>query len=225
MKRSWILLFGLVLSCLVPIGSHAQVLDIISIINSAVKKVIVAADLEVQQLQTETIGLQNTEKGLENNMDQSELSDITGWVQQQRDLFAGYYQELWEVKNALVTYEEVASMIDKQSRIVAGYKQAYSVLGQDKHFSVAEVQQMYAVLSGILKQSVQNMSRLALVVNALVTQMDDAGRLKIMDETSSGIDRNYADLAKFSQQNFLLSLQRSRDENEVAATRTLYGIQ
>ena len=85
MKRSWILLFGLVLSCLVPIGSHAQVLDIISIINSAVKKVIVAADLEVQQLQTETIGLQNTEKGLENNMDQSELSDITGWVQQQRD--------------------------------------------------------------------------------------------------------------------------------------------
>jgi hypothetical protein len=182
-------------------------------------------DLEVQQLQTETIGLQNAQKALENGMEQMELTDITGWVQQQRDLFAQYYQELMEVKTVLTTYEEVAEMIRKQKHIVAGYKQAYSVIRQDKHFSQAEVQQMYAVLSGIMNQSVQNLKRLALVVNALVTQMVDAGRLQMIDEAGKGIDRNYSDLLEFSQQNFLLSLQRSRDANEVAVTRALYGIQ
>jgi hypothetical protein len=226
-RRRWFVP-ALLLACLAggaPQRSDAQVLDIISIINTAVKKVIVAADLEVQQLQTQTIGLQNTQKSLENDMDESELTDITGWVQQQRDLFSEYYQELWAVKNALTTYEAVSSMISKQEQIIAGYKQAYSVLGQDQHFSAAELQHMYTVLSGIMSQSVQNLNRLTMVITALVTQMDDAGRLRIIDEAGSGINRNYSDLAQFSQQNFLLSLQRAKDANDVAVTRALYGIE
>jgi len=84
---------------------------------------------------------------------------------------------------------------------------------------------MYAVLSGIMNQSVQNLKNLVMVVNALITQMNDAGRLRIIDETGAGIDRNYTDLQQFSQQSFLLSLQRSRDADDVAATKALYGIQ
>ena len=221
----WVTLPALLLACLIPGQSNAQVLDIVSIINTAVKKVIVAVDLEVERLQTETIGLQNTQKALENSMEQSELTDITGWVQQQRDLFAGYYQELWQVKNALTTYEEVKAMISKQAQIVSGYKQVYGILGQDRHFSAAEVQHMFAVLSGIMNESVQNLNRLVMVVNALITQMDDAGRLRIIDEAGAGIDRNYSDLQQFSQQSFLLSLQRSKDANDVAVTKALYGIQ
>ena len=223
--RRWWVLPAFLLACLAPQASQAQVLDIISIINAAVKKVIVSADLEVERLQTQTIGLQNTQKALENDMDQSELTDIAGWVQQQKDLFSEYYQELWQVKNALTAYEEVSAMITKQKQIIAGYKQAYGVLGQDSHFSATEVQHMYAVLSGIMNQSVQNLKNLVMVVNALITQMNDAGRLRIIDETGAGIDRNYTDLQQFSQQSFLLSLQRSRDADDVAATKALYGIQ
>src|ERR1700744_3237692 len=43
---------ALLLACLMPQGSNAQILDIISIINTAVKKVIVATDLEVERMQT-----------------------------------------------------------------------------------------------------------------------------------------------------------------------------
>lgn len=215
----------LLLACLWPRSAGAQILDIVQIIQEAVKKVIVAVDLEVERLQTQTIGLQNAEKAVENAMDLSELNDITSWVQQQKDLFAEYYNELWQVKNALATYEEVKAMIEKQAQIVGGFKQAYSILGQDPHFSAAEVSHLYAVLSGIATQSAQNINRLTLVITGLLTQMNDAGRLRIIDETGADIDRNYRDLAQFSQQNYLLSLQRARDENDVAATRALYGIQ
>ena len=223
--RRFMVFPALLLACLAPGGAGAQGLDIISIINAAVKKVIVAADLAVERLQTQTIILQNAERAVENDMDAEELSAIAGWVQQQKNLFAEYYQELWQVKNALSTYEQVKAMIAKQAQIISGSNQAYGILGQDKHFSAAEVSHMYAVLSGIVSQSMQNIKSLTMVVTALVTQMSDAGRLRIIDETGSDIDRNYRDLAQFSQQSYLLSLQRAKDENDVMVTRALYGIQ
>ncbi len=64
--------------------ASAQVLEVVNLINAAVKKVIVAADLQVQRLQTETIALQDAEKVLENSMAGDLLDDITGWVEQQR---------------------------------------------------------------------------------------------------------------------------------------------
>jgi hypothetical protein len=64
-----------------------------------------------------------------------------------------------------------------------------------------------------------------MVVTSLLTQMGDAGRLQIIDETGDDIDRNYRDLAQFSQECFLLSMQRARDANDIAVTRALYGIQ
>lgn len=221
----WKVWLAFLLACLVPGRSDAQVLDIISIINAAVKKVIVATDLEVERMQTETIDAQNAEKSEENDMQQSELSGIAGWVEQQRALFAGYYQELREVKSAIAMYTEVRAMIDKQVKILAGYQQVYATLRQDKHFSIDELGHAYAVLVGIGGQSAQNIERLTLVVTSLLTQMGDADRLRLIDETGSDIDRNYTDLAQFSQQNFLLSMQRSKDASDIAVTKALYGIQ
>jgi hypothetical protein len=223
--RRWVVGPALLLACLMPGRSDAQILDIISIINAAVKKVIVATDLEVERMQSETIDAQNAEKSTENDMEQSELTGIAGWVEQQRELFAEYYQELREVKNVIATYEEVKAMIAKQEKIIGGYQQVYFVLQQDKHFSAGEVSHALSVLSGIAAQSAQNISRLTVVVTSLLTQMGDAARLKLIDETGNDIDRNYMDLAQFSQQNFLLSLQRAKDANDIAATRALYGIQ
>ena len=56
---------------------------------------------KVEDLQTQTIALQDAEKALENSMAGGLLDDITGWVQDQEDLYGGYYQELWQVKSAL----------------------------------------------------------------------------------------------------------------------------
>jgi hypothetical protein len=225
MFKKCVLLGGLSLGMLlVPRIADAQILDIISIINAAIKRVIVAADLEVERLQLQTIGLQETQKELENAMQDTELGDIAGWVQQQKDLFSEFYQELWKVKNAISTYEQVKEMIARQAQIVAGYKQIAATIGKDRHFSADELSHMYNVLGGILRESVQNLNRLELVIKAFVTQMADADRLRIVDEAAGGIDSNYRDLQQFSQQSILLSLQRSKDEGDIAVTKALYGI-
>lgn len=218
-------LAALLLACLVPGAPARAQIPILDIINAAVKKVIVATDLEIERMQTETIESQNAEKALENDMAQSELTDISGWVQQQRDLFSEFYTELWNIKNAIATYEEIKDMIAKQEAIVAGYKQVYATLGSDAHFSPTELTAMYGVLSGILNQSVQNISRLTSVITALVTQMGDGPRLQIIDETGREIDRNYLDLVRFSQGCYQLSASRSLNANDAATTKALYGLQ
>ncbi|HWB93705.1 MAG TPA: hypothetical protein VG605_17720 [Puia sp.] len=206
-----------------PARTHAQI-PIVGIISETARKIVMAIDLRVQQLQTETIGLQQAAQELQNKMQLSELTGITGWLQQQKDLYAGYYHELWQVKTVITDFQRVADMLFRQGRIAIQYKQMQTAITQDKHFSVAEAQAMTATLTGILAESINNISLLNLAVQSLVTRMADADRLRIIDQADQGILRNYGDMQEFYQRSLLLSLQRSQDENDVAAVKALYGL-
>jgi hypothetical protein len=225
MKKAIVMLALCTLSLLVPDRSQAQVTEVISLVETAVKKVITALDLEVQKLQEQTLVLQDAQKQVENIMHETDLNDITGWVSQEKNLFSQYYQELWTIKQAISTYQKVKDIISKQEQIISDYKTAYSLLKQDPHFSQSEIMNMYNVYSGILNQSVNNLNQLTKVITSFVTQMDDSHRLKIIDDVGGRVDQNYTDLHRFTQQNVTLSLERAHDENDAAEIMTLYGIQ
>jgi hypothetical protein len=100
-----------------------------------------------------------------------------------------------------------------------------TALSQDKHFTAAEVASMQSILTGIVNQSVNNIKLIELVINAFVTQMADAARLRIIDEAGGRVDKNFTDMQQFYSRNSLLSLERAQDANDVAATKALYGLQ
>jgi hypothetical protein len=54
--------------------------------------------------------------------------------------------------------------------------------------------------------------------------MTDAARLAIINKAADALDKNYRDLTQFNTQNKLLSLHRSKDQQEVDVVRALYGI-
>jgi hypothetical protein len=223
MKR---VLFGLLVFgafLVLPAGrADAQIIDAI---EDIIKAALMAVDLGIQKVQTATVNLQDAEKALENAMAQTQLGDITSWVQQQKDLFSGYYQELLQVKNALASYDKVVSMIDKQAQLVKDYQTAWAAIQKDNHFSAQEISYIGNVYSGILNQSIENLKQLDMVITALVTQMSDGSRLAIIDGAGARIDQNYSDLHQFTQQNVLLSIQRSTDANDLNEVKLLYGLQ
>jgi len=92
-KYMLIVCAGFMLAAIPQTKLNAQI-PFISIVTSAVKKVIVALDLKVQQLQNKTIMLQNAEAELENKMSLGDLNDISGWLTKEKNLYSGYYQEL-----------------------------------------------------------------------------------------------------------------------------------
>src|SRR5665647_1435969 len=199
--------------------------QIVEIIKAAITKVVRAVDLQVQRLQTQTIWLQDAQKIIENTMHQLKLTDIANWSDKQKTLYANYYNELWQVKNLIGTYQKVKDIIQKQTQLVNSYKQADALFKQDSHFNINEMDYMERVYSGIIDESVKNLEQVYLVINSFSTQMSDAQRLAIVNAASNRIDENYNDLKQFNNQNVKLSLQRSKDMNDMNTVKQLYGIQ
>jgi hypothetical protein len=190
-----------------------------------IKAVINAADLVIQQVQNETIVLQNAEKEITNVMSKLDLDDITDWVQKQKDLYQEYYNELATVKDLISGYDKLKGLVQMQGRIVSEYQSAYKLFKQDKHFTGTELDFMFNIYSGIADQSLKNLDQALLVVSSLETSMTDAERMNIIESASKGMQKNYDDLRRFNSQNIQLSLQRSQSEKEIQSVKQLYGIE
>jgi len=128
------------------------------------------------------------------------------------------------VKNVLSLYHKVKDITEQQVQLVAAYKKAWAAIRQDPHFSAEELEHIGAVYSAILEKSIQQTGQLATVITAWLTQMEDGGRLEAIDQLEEQMDRNRRDLLAFTEGNILLSLQRSKDQQDIRFIQTLYNI-
>lgn len=218
MKQTAIGLALLILSAI----SHAQ--DIPSVISGGIIRVIRAVDLAIQRTQTSTIIAQEAQKALENIMSATLLADIEDWVGQQKDLYGEYFTELQQVKQVITDYHRVKEAIQRQEAIVKTYQQAIAQFRRDTHFSPAELTYMETTYASILTQSERNLEQLLKALGIGNFQMTDQQRFSTIDAASDDIDRNYRDLQSFTQQNQLLSLQRTKDTNDYLSILKLYGL-
>lgn len=211
------------LALLLSVHSQAQ-FPIAEIIKAGIKKVIVAVDLKIQKLQNKTIWLQNAQKTLENVLSKTKLTEISGWVEKQRELYADYFQELKKVKNALSYYHRIRDIIEDQVAMVKEYKAAWALFRQDRNFTAAELEYMSEVYTGMLGESVKAIDQLLMVVNAFTTQMSDAARMQIINTAADEMEKGFMDLKEFNNQNKFLSLQRAATRGEIEYIKKLYGL-
>lgn len=224
--KKLLILAGIILSVSVaPVQQAKAQIPILDIIKAAVKKVIRAADLKIQRLQNKTIWLQNAQKTLENKMSKLKLTEISDWSKKQKELYAKYFDELWKVKNTIGSYQAVRDIIKKQILLVQEYSKAFNLAKQDKNFTPEEINYMQQVYTGILDESLKNIDQVQLVINAFATQMSDARRLDIIHAAGNNIEQNITDLRQFNQQNIKISLQRSKERNDIEVVKKLYGLE
>jgi hypothetical protein len=209
---------------LLTFGTKATAQDIIGIVTEGITKVIRAIDLEVQRIQTQTIVLQDAQKEAENALSQLRLGEIRDWVQQQKDLYAEYFQELAQVKNVIADYDQVAGMITRQEQILAAYQRGMANFRKDPHFTATELSQIQALFTAILNESEQNLSRLTTLIQSFTLQTTDQERMSLLDATATNMDRNYRDIMTYTNQNELISLQRASDQNDYLTIKNLYGL-
>ena len=218
-------ILGLMCCCMfLPMQETKAQIPIYDIIKAAVKKVIKAIDLQVQRLQNKTIGLQNTQRALENKMSKLKLDEIRNWVEKQRKLYEDYFQELRKVKTVLAYYQRVKDIIRRQKQIVNEYKAAWALFRQDKNFTNDELDYMYNIYTGMLDESLKSIEQLSLVVNSFATQMNDAKRLEIINTVSDNLEQQFRDLKEFNNQNKMISLQRASEKGDIEYVRRLYGL-
>lgn len=217
-----IFIFALVM--VAPTQQAHSSIAILEIIRQGVIKVINAIDLKIQRLQNKTIWLQNAQKVLENKLSELKLNEIAEWTEKHRKLYEQYYNELWEIKNAISSWQRIRQIIQLQERLVDEYQNAWNLLKHDDHFTQDELDYMYHIYSGILDESVRNLNEILLVINPFKTRMSDSERLEIVSRAGEQIEKNYADLKAFNTQNILLSLNRAKNAHEIETIRKLYGL-
>lgn len=212
----------LLLSTIIPARqANAQIIEVI---RGAAKKVIRAIDLRIQRQQNKVIWLQNAQKELENTISKLKLREISEWTEKQRKLYDDYFKELWQVKNAITTFQKVKQIMERQLMLVSEYKRAWDLLRKDPHFTAAEIQKMMQIYTGILDESLKNIDQLILVTNSFSTQMSDGKRLELISSAGTGVEGNLTDLRLFNNRNFRVSVSRASSINQAELLKKVYGI-
>lgn len=195
------------------------------VVKAAIKKAILAADLAIQKQQNKVIWLQNAQKTIENAMSKLKLNEISEWTEKQRAQYKAYFDELNKVKSIITYYKRIKEIGKKQVQLVDEYKRAWRLIRQDKNFTADELTYIGRVYQGILDETTSNIEQLTLVVNSFATSMSDEKRLEIMGDAADKIDQVYADLKRFNNENYLLSLSRAKGRIEIEQLKFMYGIE
>jgi hypothetical protein len=221
MKRKFFVL--LILLFFIP-GARAQD-PITLVIQEGIKDVIRAIDLKIQRLQNETIWLQDAQKTVENVMAKLKLDEISDWVEKQRTLYANYFDELRELKQAFTYYSKLKNIIELQTALIRDYKRAIKVAKEASVFTPEELLHILDNYEGIAKESSKNIESLFAVISSFATQMTDAKRMEMINQSEAALQTTYDDLKRFSSQNLQLSISRARSEKEIQLVKALYGIE
>lgn len=202
---------------------HAQA-GIIEIIKQIVTMAIKAADLQIQKKQNKVIAMQNVQKKLENEMSKRKLKEISDWTKKQKEQYEKYFDELRKVKSVISNYKMVKDMLQKQLSMVEEHKKMWALLRSDGKFTKEEIKYMQSVYDGMLKQSLQNINQLRMVISSYTTKMSDGKRLELINSAAQELDRTYDDMRKFNTENAMLRLSRAKDQQEIQKVKSLYGI-
>lgn len=223
--RPFLLILVLPLLLILTCPGLAQAQDpVTEVIKAGVKKAIKAVDLQIQRQQNKVLWLQNAQRQLENSMSRLRLGEIHDWVGRQHSLYSQYYQELYQVRGLVADFQRLQGITRAQARLLAEYERVWRLLRQDPHFSAEELAYMARVYGGMLEECAHHLDLVLLAVQALTTQMGDAGRLELLTLAASRMETVYNDLLRFNAQNIHLSLQRARSRQEAETLRRLYGL-
>jgi hypothetical protein len=219
MKGKIILVGLFVLGFALP--GKPQVAEIIKIVT---EKLIRAIDLKVQAMQNEIINLQVIQKQAENKLSKKELAEISGWEQQQKELYQNYYASLKKVKPVL-SGNKLVGDIQQQQVLLAGLMDAAIIrIRQDPHLVQKERTSFVSTCITIRKQSqaIKIQMEQALRDNRLLST--DAQRIAFLNEYAKEVS---VLLARFQQMDYSinrLSLSRAKTARENWVLKQLYGL-
>jgi len=140
------------------------------------------------------------------------------------NLHATFLNGLNAISPAVANYGRVADIILQQANLVTEYNRYKHEFNQSGSFSASELGYMANVYTTLLQQSLQNLSRLTDILMAGKLRMSDAERLKAIDKIYADSSDQYAFLQSFDRQGIMLSLQRSKDQNDTNTLKQLYGL-
>jgi len=140
------------------------------------------------------------------------------------DLHNLYLTGLLAVNPAVKNNPRVSQIMSQQSSLLSEYKRYSSLFRQSGSFNSSELSYMNNVFNQLVRQSDANIDELSSVTTANQLRMSDDDRLRAIDRIYNNSNDQLQFLRYFNRQAVLLSLQRSKDQNDTQTLKRLYGL-
>lgn len=211
MKRvKMILCLVLVISALKPISLKAQEQEIQQLL------------LNVEKLAQFKQILQNMYKGYQIlHKGYTAIKDIS---QGNFSIHKTFLDGLLAVSPSVKKYKRVADIINYQIRMVKDCKAAYSQFKADKNFTSGEIKYMEQVYGNLSELCLRNLDDLLTVITAGKLRMSDDERLGTIDRIFSEIQDEWEFLKHFNNTAKMLSLARTKEQQDIGISRKLLDI-
>lgn len=134
-----------------------------------------------------------------------------------------FLDALFQVSPAVRNYKKVKDIIAYQIGLVKDYKATFQKFKTSGQFTLQEIDYMAKVYANLLKESLQSLEALALVITAGRLRMNDEERLALIDKIYLEVEGQVSFLQAFNTNTFMLSLQRSTEKTEIELSKKLRG--
>jgi hypothetical protein len=128
---------------------------------------------------------------------------------------------LLSVSPAVQKYKRVTDIISYQTQIVKEYKAAWNRFRHDGNFTIQEIEYMGKVYNNLFQESLKKLDELITVITAGKLRMSDDERMAEIDRIFSEVEEQINFLRYFNSKAAILSVQRSKEFQEVEISRRL----
>ncbi|MCC8423619.1 TerB family tellurite resistance protein [Mucilaginibacter sp. UR6-11] len=140
------------------------------------------------------------------------------------NLHNGYLTGLMAVNPAVRNNPRIGQIVGQQTDLISEYKRYASLFRQSGSFNSNELNYFNNVYNQLVRQSNANIDELANVTTAGQLRMSDDDRLRAIDRIYNSSTEQLQFLRFFNRKAVILSLQRSKDQNDTQTLKRLYGI-
>lgn len=131
---------------------------------------------------------------------------------------------LLQVSPAVRGYKKVADIITLDQRILSEYTSAFRQFRDKGGFTPSELAYIGKVYAHLLGETTQNLETLTMILTPGTLRMSDDERLKQIDTLYEDTADQLSFLRQFNNGAAVLSLQRTRGENQVRLSKKIYGL-
>jgi DNA repair ATPase RecN len=140
------------------------------------------------------------------------------------DLHKTFLDALMQVSPTVRKYRRVGDIINNQVLLVKEYKAAFKRFRNSGNFNTDEIAYLERVYDNLFQQSLRNLDELTTVITANKLRMSDDERLAAIDKIYADIQDKLLFLRSFNNDNSILALQRTKEQNDMNAMRSIHRL-
>lgn len=131
---------------------------------------------------------------------------------------------LVQVSPTVKKYKRVGEIANYQMLLVKEYKGALKRFKNSSLFNDKEIRYIEKVYDNLFKQSLRNLDELTTVITANKLRMSDDERLEFIDRIYTDMQDKLVFLRNFNANTSVLTVQRSKEHNDVNSLRAIYKV-